>query len=235
MKRFYKTVSYESQDSGGFVLLLDGRPVKTQGGKPLSAPSEALAKLAAQEWAQQSEEIVPDSMPITQILSTCIDRVAAQRDAMSENVLAYLDTDLLCYRADTPPELARRQAGHWDAPLAWFCKRFDVKMATTTALSALSQPRAAHEKLRAAIDNMDDEHFTALQLVTALSGSVILGLALVEGQVNAQTVFDAARVEENFKDEVYDARTYGPDPAEAKKNEVILRDLKAAQEFLKLL
>ncbi|MCB1721910.1 MAG: hypothetical protein KDI11_09165, partial [Alphaproteobacteria bacterium] len=110
MKKFYKLVSVH-QDIGGWAVHLDGRPVKTPLKKTLLAPTEALAASIQEEWAAQDETIDPETMPLTQILSTQIDRVSAQRDAMSAELLKFLDTDLICYRApkDQPAGQAERQ------------------------------------------------------------------------------------------------------------------------------
>ena len=81
MKRFDKLVSTQSR-SGGFLITLDGRPVKTALKNELLAPAEELANAIVLEWSEQEEDIIPDSMPLTQILSTKIDRVSHEREAM---------------------------------------------------------------------------------------------------------------------------------------------------------
>lgn len=234
MKKFYTTVSI-SEKAGGYGVMLDGKPVNTPERSVLLAPTKALAEAVMQEWLAQEDTIKPDTMPLTQILSTLIDRVPPQRHAMTDNVMAYLDTDLLCYRAPEPPELAERQAVSWDPVLAWFAQRCGGKLTTTTGLEALSQPRAAHENLRAAIDAMDDPVFTVMQMVAAITGSVVLALAFVEGEITAQQAFEASRIEEHYQAEQSRADLYGPDPAQEKKDTADLRDLQAAEKFLKLL
>ena len=106
MKRFY-TLASTQEKNGQYYITLDGKTVKTQSGHDLGTPSKALAEAIMAEWAAQGEEILPDSMPLTQILNTKIDRVSEQRDVMSKTLLNYLDTDLLCYRANEPEELIK--------------------------------------------------------------------------------------------------------------------------------
>lgn len=235
MKRFYKLVS-TLHVPGGFQICLDGRPVKTPLGRGLLCPTETLAGALLREWAEQEESIRPESMPLTQILSTQIDQVAEDRPAMSAAILKYLDTDLLCYRAGDEPEgQAEAQCAAWDPWLDWFETRFGVRLETTENLAALRQPREAHEKLKSAVEALDDARFTVLQLVAPLTGSIVLGMAFVEGAVPPDQVFAAARVEERFKAGIYNEDFYGPDPAQEKKDRATLIDLRAAAEFLKLL
>src|SRR5690606_5068805 len=111
---FYKLASTTPGEGGGHLVTLDGRPVKTPGGRQLAAPTKALAEETALEWARQEKDILPDTMPLTQILTTALDYVAQERTALTEKILAYLNTDLLCYRAAHPPAVAERQAACWD-------------------------------------------------------------------------------------------------------------------------
>lgn len=233
MKRFYKLVSTH-QDKDGWAIHLDGRAVKTPLKKTLLSPSEALANAIQAEWAAQGETINPETMPLTQILSTQLDRVCEQRAALSAELLKFLDTDLICYHApqDEPPGQAEAQAACWTPWLDWFEKEFGARLKTTTAIAALTQPEAAHSAVKQHVEAMDDAHFTILQLVVPLSGSLVLGLAFVARAITPQQIYNAARVEEQFKDEIYNAEFYGRDPASEKKDAAIIRDLEASAQFL---
>ncbi len=234
MKRFYKLVSTEKA-VGGFHILLDGKPVKTKSGAFLCAVNEGIATRLMQEWAQQTDDILPDSMPFTQILNTKIDRVSNEREAMSGYVLKYIDTDLICYFADEPQELLSQQKDKWNLWLDWFEKEFGVPLQTTTGLAALSQDKAAHKVVTDYVATLDDEHFTILQFITSISGSVILGLAMVKGAAKAGQVFDACFVEESFRDSMYDVEKYGSDPALEKEQKSKIRDFNAAYDYVALL
>jgi chaperone required for assembly of F1-ATPase len=231
MKRFYKLVSTR-EESGGFSILLDGKPVKTVGKKTLLAPRRALADALMEEWAAQTDKIDPHTMPLTQIINTKIDRIPHERAAMTKILLEYLDTDLVCYRADYPPELADMQAKIWNPHLAWFAKKFGASLQTTTKLEALKQSEVAHAAVQKFMAALDDDHFTILQLVTALSGSLVLALAFTEQVITPEQVLEAARIEERYKAAIYDEAKYGPDPAQEKKDKATFRDLQAAQKFL---
>jgi len=234
MKRFYKLVSTQ-KTNGGYLVTLDGRPVKTAMKHELLAANEDIANALVREWSAQEEAIVPDTMPITQILNTKIDRVTHERSAIEVYVFKYLDTDLLCYRTDNPPELKTAQENAWDEYLTWFENEYCTPLETTYGLSALSQPKATHEKAQAAIKDLNDDHFTVLQLITSLSGSIVLALAAIHGKADAKQIYAAMRVEENFKAEIYNEEFYGGDPAQEEKDKAIQLDLNAAVEYLTLL
>ncbi len=231
MKKFYKLVSH-TPHSGGYHILLDGRTVKRPSKVDLLVPTQVMADEIVKEWAAQGEAVIPDTMPITQILITCQDCVVQNRTVMQESVLKYLDTDLICYPAEGPEGLRVMQDERWAIWREWFDKRFGVKLKTTTGLAALKQEKASHEAALAYVEAMDDERFTVLQLVTSLSGSLILALAFAEGEAEAQDILNAAFAEEDYHAGVYDAQKYGDDPMLAKRRSAITRDLNAARVFL---
>lgn len=234
MKRFYKLVSSQSYN-GGYAVFLDGRPVKTKSGKILLALSQDIADAVVLEWAGQKEHIDPNSMPLTQILNTMMDRVAVERAEMTAYLCKYLDTDMLCYRTPDGGELSRRQDGLWQVWLDWFAEYYGCSLEITTGLKAIVQDRQAHEAVHADIKKMSDEIFTVLQAVTALSGSLVLGLAFVHGAADAAQVFKCAFLEEDYKDTLYDAERYGQDPVQEKKQKSARLDLEACEFFLNAL
>lgn len=231
MKRFYTLVSTEKQPEG-YAILLDGKPVKTPLKKELLAPNENIANAIQMEWADQEDDITPDTMPLTQILSTRIDRVGQERQTIEATLLKYLDTDLLCYRAEQPPELLKAQEESWNPHLKWFEEKFGCPLKTTNNLAALTQDKKAHDAVSAHVSALDDDYFTILQLVSALVGSVVLGLHALERQLDADALFAAARVEEGFKAKIYNEDFYGQDPAQEKKDNVTRAELNAALDYL---
>lgn len=233
MKRVYKISSYTKTEDG-FVLQLDGKGVKTPLGQPLAAPNRAMADEIVAEWAAQAEVIVPDSMPVTQLLTTSIDRTR-ERDALTKALLKYLDTDLLCYRVKEPQELARRQKEIWDRWLAWFDEHFESPLDVTYGLDALTQDQDTHKQIWNYIEALDEYYFAILQIVTSLSGSVVLGLAFLEGQATPDDVFTAAELEEIYHAEIADEAKHGPDPVQERRQNTLRRELASAQKFMALL
>lgn len=234
MKRFYKTVTTAAQDHG-HAILLDGKPVRTPGGETLLAPHGKLAAAIAAEWEAQDEAIIPDDMPLTQILATAIDRVRPQRALIAEGVKNYLDTDLLCYRIGEPRALAEAQAAQWDPVLHDFAGACGEKLHCTTSLAALTQPDAAHDFVARLIDDMDDYRFAVFQMNVGMTGSIVLSWALDSGVRDEEAVFKALHVEEDYKAAIYNEALHGRAPNQEAREAAIRRDLAAAVTFLRLL
>ena len=234
MKKFYTKASVK-QDSEDFIIQLDGKPIKTPLGRLLIAPSKALADAIVEEWDSQEDTIDPESMLLTQLLNTAIDRSGPQRKDIEANVLKYLDTDLLCYRTEEPEELAQRQKDQWDPWITWFDQHYGVKLQTTTALDALSQPEEAHKRVRNYMQAQDPHDFTIMHVVTGLAGSVLLGLAFMEGEIEPDDVFNLAFLEERYHSELAGEDEHGQDPAQKKAHDSVKAELHAAQRYQSLL
>ncbi len=235
MKKFYKLVTI-GQGAGGhdetkYVIQLDGKPVQTPSRVPLSAPNKTLAEAIAAEWIAQGEKIDPETMPLTQILTTAQDHVVRERQGITDKLLQYLNTDLLCYRATLPQDLAERQAACWDEWLGWFERTYGAALVTTTDLQALTQPEPAQNAVAETVKALDDMRFCVLQLVTMLTGSLVLGLAFTASEASPEQVFNAANIEENYKYQIYNEAEHGTAPQQEKAQRAMQRDLEAARLF----
>ncbi len=197
-KRFYKTVSVEPGESG-FAVLLDGRPVKTPAKQSLILPSRALADLVATEWEAQGERIDAPSMPASRLCFVALDRMSAAREDTAAEVTKYASTDLLCFRAPEPPELVAAQAAAWDPMLKWADERLGVKLVSATGLLPVEQDAVALTLVHGRAAALDDIALTALAHATAVCGSAILGLALLEGEIDGDKAFALSTIDEHFQ------------------------------------
>jgi chaperone required for assembly of F1-ATPase len=231
MKRFYQTVT-SAPEEDGFSIRLDGKPVLTPSRQSLLSPTQKFADAIVSEWEAQIDVIDPETMPLTQILTTAMDCAVADRAAIEAEVLRYLDTDLLLYRAKEPEAIVKLQHDIWDPWVQWFERLGVCKLLTTKELKALKQSDAAHHYAEKIVKRADTWHFTALQMVTAMSGSIILALAFIEGAASADDVFQAAQLEEVYRSDFYNEDFYGKAPHQEKAQAGMMRDLMALKLFL---
>ena len=220
MKRFWRDVTVV--DRG---VRLDGRPVKTPARAYMTLPSDALADAIADEWRAVEELVNPRAMPLTGLANAAIDRPV---DAAA--LATYGETDLLCYRAEAPPELVARQAALWDPMLDWARARYDVAFVVTAGIVHAAQPPATVARLAAAVDALDPFARTALSPIVTIGGSLVAALMLFEGAVTAEAAFDACHL-----DELWQAEIWGEDWMATDLRDAHRRDFLNAARFLRLL
>lgn len=203
-KRFYEQVGVEARD-GAFMVLLDARELKTPAKKPMRLPTEELAKLVADEWDAQGDEIDSHAMPVMRLVSTALDRVSEVPEETADAFAAYAMSDLLCYRAEHPEKLVERQAESWDPLLEWAKGRFDVSFNVTAGILPIDQPEENRARFAtAAGDNLF--RLTGLAHLAALLGSAILAIALDEGHISPQQAYKLA-----FLDDLVQMEDWGVD------------------------
>ena len=228
-KRFYKQAA-ATEAAGGHGVALDGRPVRTPGGAPLTAPTAVLAEAIAAEWAAQENDIRPLTMPLMRLAATAIDRIGRERSAIVDQIAAYGGSDLLCYRAATPAPLVDRQTALWQPLLDWAAGAHGVRLAVTHTITHVAQDRAALDSLRAAVEALDDCRLAAVSQVTACCGSLVIALAVSAGHIGAEEATAASLLDEDWQIE-----KWGHDAEAAERRENVAREIADGVRFLALL
>ncbi|MBI3441597.1 MAG: ATPase [Proteobacteria bacterium] len=230
MKKFYKIVEAGTAP-GGYVVRLDGKPLKTPLKNPVLLPSKPLAEAIVLEWAAQGSEINPSSMSLTQLANTMIDKSAGEaRREMNERLCEYGSSDLVCYFAVHPTELVKRHQKHWLPLLSWIKEKYGIVLETVSGIQYHHQLRDSMGKLQKLLENLGAVDFTLVQATAATTGSVVIALALQEGRLSPEEAFQAACV-----DELYQLVTWGEDAEARKRLDTIQSELKAIAQFRDLL
>jgi chaperone required for assembly of F1-ATPase len=229
VRRFWKEVTVE-RDEAGWAVRLDGRSLRTPARASLSVPNRPLADAIAEEWRSAGDEIDPSAMPLTGFANAAIDRVAPERQAFASGLGRYAEADLACYRSEWPPELVQRQEQGWDPLLAWARRRYDIDLATTSALVHFPQPPATVDRLVHEVTALDPFRLAGLSSLVTIGGSLIAGLAVLEKAMPAEEAWAAVSVDDRWQLE-----QWGSDTEAEKALENRRRDFLAAARFLELL
>jgi chaperone required for assembly of F1-ATPase len=224
-RRFYRNAAIASTpDSHGVVL--DDKPIHTPARRPLAAPTPALAQAIAAEWQAQRELIDPATMPLTRLANTIIDGVADAEAPVAAEIEKYLASDLLFYRATGPLKLRDRQAQQWDPILAWARDALGADFKLGEGIVHVAQPEAAL-KAAAAVIPTDPWQLGAVHVVTTLTGSALIALALLRGRLTAEAAWQAAHVDEDWNME-----QWGQDEMALERRAFRFADLQAAATIL---
>ena len=184
-KRFWKDTRAVATE-GGFTVELDGRRVKTPAKAPLLLPSQAMAEAIAAEWDAQEEGVNPETMPFTRSANAAIDKVANQHAEVADMLADYGDSDLLCYRADAPQELVKRQMQEWDPILDWADQALGARLEPRSGLMHMPQEEAALQSLRDQVHGLDNFQLAAFHDLVCMSGSLVLGFAAAQNWRKAE-------------------------------------------------
>ena len=228
-KRFYKEVAIKPEGAG-VCLLLDGKPVRTPAKVLLVLPNAALAEAVAQEWRAQGERIDPQTMPLTKLANSTIDGVRGRQRAVADDILRYAGSDLVCYRAEGPEGLAVSQAKHWDPVLAFAKEVLGAPLRLAKGVVPIEQPQTSLNAIKGRLATFDAWALAALHVLTGLTGSALLGLAVALKHLSPEQAWEAAHVDEDWQ-----IGQWGEDAEAKDRRKRRLHDFTAAAALLKLL
>jgi len=232
LKRFWDQASVAEQP-GGLAILLDGRPMRLPTGQVLLVQHPALAEAIAEEWqlagGAKGGEMSLAAVPLSGIAGTAQDRVFANPEASVAAIAAYGETDLLCYRATAPEALVRRQAREWQNWLDWAALELDAPLRVTSGIMHVAQDPQALAALRRAVATHDAYGLAALGVLVPLLGSLVLGLAVSAGRLDAASAHSLSCL-----DELFQAEFWGEDADAVARRARVGEDVALAARFLAL-
>lgn len=232
MKRFWDTATV-APAAPGFAVLLDGRRVHLPGGPELRVRPRRLAEAIAAEWqaaggAKGGEMSFVDT-PLTRLAGTAQQRVAPDPAPTVDALARYGENDLLCYRAASPEELVRRQARAWQPWLDWAALAYDAPLRVTAGVAPIRQHRDSVAALRRTVAALDVEVLAALGIAVPALGSLVLGLALATGKLDAPAAHALGVL-----DELFQAEQWGEDAEAATRRQAVAADIALAARFIEL-
>lgn len=228
MKRFWKQVSIVEADNGWRVLL-DGRAIKTVGGRAQVLPTEGLAHAVAEEWAAQGEEVDPRLFAFRDLADFALDVIGPDRAVQIADILRYAETDTLCYRADPGEALTERQDQVWEPLLTAAERRYDVHFERVAGVLHRPQPELTLQRLRAVLEAEDDFALAAAKTLASLAASLTIALAALDGESDHHRLWDAANLEEDWQ-----AELWGKDAEAMERRARRGRDFATAAQFAQL-
>jgi chaperone required for assembly of F1-ATPase len=226
VRRFYASAT-AAEEGGAHIVRLDQRTLKTPSRKPLHLPTHALAAAIAAEWDAQGEYITPSAMPLTRFAFAAIDLMPAKRADIARDLAKYIETDLVAHRAEAPPPLVARQGEIWDPIVAWAEQRLQMHIPVVIGILPADVPPQHRTVLEWEIDDLDDFRAMALAQAVTLAGSILIGFAFLEGQLDAEAAFTAAAL-----DNLWSLENWGEDPEARQRLDTQRAEFAALHRFI---
>jgi chaperone required for assembly of F1-ATPase len=230
MKRFWERAEID-EDGAGYIIRLDGKPMRLPSGEALLIGKRPLAEAIAAEWRSPAigVEITPNLLPLTQLAATARFRIAPAPADTAASIAAYARSDLLCYRAEEPPDLVRRQHAGWQPWLDWAAERYDALLVVTKGITLVDQSPQALTALARAVAGFDAHGLAGLGVMVPIMGSLVLGLAVAEGMLDPDEAFRLSTLDELFQEE-----HWGKDHDSAARRERAAQEVRMATRYILL-
>jgi chaperone required for assembly of F1-ATPase len=232
LKRFWDQATAERIETG-FEIRLDGKPMRLPSAVPLVVGSERLAQAIADEWQAagggKGGEMSFGDTPLTRLAGTAQERIAPDPHPIIDAIARYGESDLLCYRAETPEALVQRQAAQWQPWLDWVETTHGASLRVTSGVGFIKQHHDAVGALRQAVAACSTDTLAGLGIAVPAMGSLVLGLALAAGELDAPAAHSLASLDELFQTE-----QWGEDTEAAKRRVNLAADIALAERYIRL-
>jgi len=226
MKKFYQQ-AVAAPVEGGFTVQLDTRSIKTPAQTEFVVPTLALAEIIAAEWDAQEGELDQSTMPLTTLAYAALDRTRVGRPMIIEETAAYAGSDLLCYRAENPQELVVKQAASWQPVLDWAADELNLELAVASGVVSVAQSEDAMATALKLVSECDNFRLAALDRLTHITGSLVVGLAVLQGHLQAHEAYEISHMEERWQ-----TKLWGADEEAEERHEKRKIEMAAAQRFV---
>ena len=201
-KRFWEGAHVEG-DAPEFSVRLDRQSVRLSSGVALRLPTRRLAEAVALEWnlagGGPGGLFGPEDLILTGLAGTMQEHVAPMPAAAADRLMGFARSELLCCRAAHPDALSTSQDAAWQPWLEWLSAAHGVRLLVSRGVMPHPQPEAALATLRALVGTLSPATLTGLGVVVPALGSLVLGLALAEGRLDAVEAFRLGRLDEDFQ------------------------------------
>ena len=228
-KRLYKDVSVIDINEG-YGIALDGVILKTPAASVLYTECLPLIEEVAMEWKSQRIEIDIQSLPLFRFLVSSIDEVGPKREEVNRKTLQFGATDLLCYRAEDPPELKNRQEKKWQPIINWVEEEFNISFIVTNGISPITQSPESLSAMGDDLAMLTDLEMTGVSSFVMATGSLIVGLALKAEVITPDTAADIS-----ILDEVYQMERWGKDKNVTDRHDQIRKEISLAYRLFRIL
>jgi chaperone required for assembly of F1-ATPase len=232
VKRFWDTASVQRTEQG-HAILLDGKPMRLPSGSHLIVGPARLAGAIAEEWqaagGDKGGEMSFKDTPLTRLAGTAQERIAPDPSPTIDAIARYGETDLLCYRAETPQKLVERQHQRWQPWLDWVALTHDAPLRVATGVGYIRQHHDSVAALRRAVAALDMDAIAGLGIAVPALGSLVLGLALGAGEIDANTAYTLGAL-----DELFQAEQWGEDYEAVDRRTSMLADIVLAARYIDL-
>ena len=227
MRKFWKTVKVKKKSCNSYEILLDENVLKTPMKKKLTIQNSKIAEEIYKEWNQDKNIVDTDAMIFYGIISTFIDKISNNRTLYVNEILNFIDTDLICYRAEEPNDLVQWQSKNWDPILLKVEKYINNKIDVFKGIMPLKQNKEIKFKITKFLTKYSDLEVIALYKITNITGSIFLSLCILNNDIIKEKVFELSHL-----DELWQAENWGYEEEASNNREQINFELNRTIYFL---
>ncbi len=205
-KKSLKKTSVEkfdlSQIDKGWFLTFGDEIYLTINGNKVCVPNENLIEILKLEFKDYNI-LRSSKFSLTKILISFADKLPHDKSIFVDELIKYLETDLLFYRVSTPRSLSFSQSEKWDKIINIFDSIFQTSWNVSTSIMPLKQDPESIKKIKDYLISLDILNLHIMTYLLKITGSCIVTVLCNIKKLDAIEAWKSVNLEELWYNKIY--------------------------------
>ena len=162
------------------------------------------------------------------IFSLAKDKIQVDKQKYIEEVLKYINTDLICYWENKPDDLYALQLDNWNSQLKKL-KKEELNFDYTFNITPIKQNKSSIVLLKKKLIQLDDIILSCLLIITKITSSVLLSYLFITNRIKPIDLY-----KNTYLHEIWQAKKWGIVEEEKEKRESELLMFKKIYKLIKI-
>ena len=152
------------------------------------------------------------------IFSLAKDKIQVDKQKYIEEVLKYINTDLICYWENKPDDLYTLQLDNWNSQLKKL-KKEELNFDYTFNITPIKQNKSSIVLLKKKLIQLDDIILSCLLIITKITSSVLLSYLFITNRINPIDLYN-----NTYLHEIWQSKKWGivEEEKEKRENDVLI-------------
>jgi chaperone required for assembly of F1-ATPase len=209
-----------------YCIQINSKLAKSPKGNLIELPNIKLAKIVLDNYKLKLETKNINIVSPIKLTNTAIDKIKFEKVNYINEMVSYLNSDVVCYFSAAPDDLVERQKQLWLPIVHFMMKFYDINLIYTSDISALNQNESSLMKLKTILKEKNIFELSALYALSQLTKSIMISLALVNNKISVKKAFESSNLEE-----LYQISKWGKDEEAFNRLNAIKIDIKNIKKY----
>ena len=152
------------------------------------------------------------------IFSLAKDKIQVDKQKYIEEVLKYINTDLICYWENKPDDLYTLQLDNWNSQLKKL-KKEELNFDYTFNITPIKQNKSSIVLLKKKLIQLDDIILSCLLIITKITSSVLLSYLFITNRIKPIDLYN-----NTYLHEIWQSKKWGivEEEKEKRENDVLI-------------
>ena len=191
-----------SRTDKGWFLTFGDEIYLTKNGNKVCVPNENLIEILKLEFKNYNI-LQYSKFSLTKILINYADKLPHEKSIFVDELIKYLETDLLFYRVSSPRNLSVSQGKKWDKIIHIFDSVFQTSWNLSTNIMPLKQDPDSIQKIKDYLSSLDILNLHILTYLLKVTGSCIITVLCNIKKLDAMEAWETINLEELWYNKIY--------------------------------